>query len=117
MVNRDKRVYVYFNLHKKCWSVRQSGKIVDHTNQVLLRDCRYLVGQAGRKKVLKEKRKNVHAFVRGEWLTNGSCLTSLPHKVSYNPYKFGHFYNSETEDAVTSAPLVILNEEGRVFTK
>ena len=54
MVNRDKRVYVYFNLHKKCWSVRQSGKIVDHTNQVLLRDCRYLVGQAGRKKVLKE---------------------------------------------------------------
>ena len=59
MIDKSKRVYVYFNLHKKCWSVRQSGRIVNHTDNVMLKDCRYLVGQAGRKKVLEEKRKNV----------------------------------------------------------
>ena len=113
------RVEVYRNLHKQCWSVRDlsTGLVISHEDRVTVADARFVVRPAGREKVLRERRKNVHAFVRGEWLPNGSCLTSLPHRVSYNPYKFGHFYNSETEDAVTSAPLVILNEKGRVFTK
>ena len=113
------RVEVYRNLHKACWSVRDlsTGLVISHEDQVTIADARFVVRPAGRAKVLKERRKNVHAFVRGEWLSNDSCLTSLPHRVSYNPYKFGHFYNSETELPVTIAPLVILNEEGRVFTK
>ena len=95
MVNRDKRVYVYFNLHKKCWSVRQSGKIVDHTNQVLLRDCRYLVGQAGRKKVLKEKRKNVHAGVSGYLVDHVPTVPEGSSELTYNPYKYETFVSKD----------------------
>ena len=65
MIDKDNRVFVYYNLHRECWSVRQGGKIVDHTHSIMLKDCRYLVGKAGRKRVLREKRKNVHAFVHG----------------------------------------------------
>ena len=44
MIDKNKRVYVYFNLHKKVWSVRQAGKVVDHTKSIMLKDCKYLVG-------------------------------------------------------------------------
>ena len=30
-LDKNKKVEVYFNLHKKCWSVRQAGKPVVHT--------------------------------------------------------------------------------------
>ena len=31
-IDKNKKVEVYFNLHKKCWSVRQSGRPVIHTD-------------------------------------------------------------------------------------
>ena len=62
-IDPDKRVYVYFNLHKKCFSVKQSGKVVSHDDCVLLKDCRFLVGDAGRERVLKEKIKNCFNLV------------------------------------------------------
>ena len=64
-IDPAKRVYVYRNLHKNCWSVRQSGKVVDHTHFLLLRDCRYLVGEAGRERVRREKKKNVQCWYIG----------------------------------------------------
>ena len=33
-IDRSKKVEVYFNLHKKCWSVRQAGVPVVHTDFV-----------------------------------------------------------------------------------
>ena len=93
MIDTAKRAYVYFNLHKKCWSVRQSGRVVDHTNEILLKDCRFMVSQAGRERVLRDKRKNVHAgvsgyvvdsFGRGGW----AGLTKI---VTYNPYRYKTF--------------------------
>jgi len=50
------------------------------------------VSEAGRQRVLKDKRKNVHAFIIGERLPS---LASLPFvdcdEVSYNPYKGENF--------------------------
>ena len=94
MIDTAKRAYVYFNLHKKCWSVRQSGRVVDHTNEILLKDCRFMVSQAGRERVLRDKRKNVHAGVSGYVVDSfqgvevgrGQRLTT-----TYNPYKYKTF--------------------------
>ena len=91
MIDKSKRVYVYFNLHKKCWSVRQSGKIIEHTNQVMLRDCRYLVAQAGRLKVLKEKKKNVHAGVSGYLVDSVPNVPEYSSELTYNPYRYKTF--------------------------
>ena len=93
-IDLTKRVYVYRNLHKNCWSVRQSGKVVDHTHFLLLKDCRYLVGKAGRKRVLREHKKNVHAGV------SGYVTDKVPEEqfwddwgtVVYNPYDHDQFY-------------------------
>lgn len=92
MIDTEKRVYVYFNLHKKVWSVRQSGKVVEHTKNIMLKDCRFLVSKAGQEKVRREKKKNVHAGV------SGYAVDSIPEDniyseahLTYNPYKYNGF--------------------------
>ena len=68
MIETGTWVEVYWNLHKLCWSVRRQGKVIAHADYVSLRDCKLVVQPAGRQKVLAEKCKNVHAFVRGFWV-------------------------------------------------
>tara|TARA_R110000824_G_scaffold390595_1_gene587123 strand:- start:150 stop:524 length:375 start_codon:yes stop_codon:yes gene_type:complete len=101
-------VYVYFNLHKKVWSVRQDGRIAEHTNHIMLRDARFLVGQAGRKKVLEEKRKNVHAGISGYIVDRVPNVPDFCTTVSYNPYKNETFINFATERAILWAPHVVM---------
>jgi hypothetical protein len=62
------RVEVYYNLHKKCFSIRHKGIVISHANTVKLADVTFVVRKAGRERVLREKKKNVHAFVRGNLL-------------------------------------------------
>ena len=65
------RVQAYLNIHRKCWSVvalegEQKGRVISHTKYVSIKDARLVVQEGGRQRVLKEKKKNVHAFVRGQ---------------------------------------------------
>ena len=64
------KVDIYRNLQKDCWSIRSReksnyGRVVKHVNWALLENAKFVVSQAGRNRVLKEKQKNVHAVVRG----------------------------------------------------
>jgi hypothetical protein len=82
------RVEVYRNLHKNCFSVRalngdKKGKVIDHVKSITLKEATFAVQPAGRKRVLKEKRKNVHAFIRGI-PTNEPLEDS--YEVKYDPY-------------------------------
>jgi len=91
----NKPVYVYRNLRKNCWSVRQGSTVRFHTLYAFLRDAKFKVSQAGRERVVKEKRKNVHAFVVG-LLTNPCQKFATSHivikekysAITYNPYAY-----------------------------
>jgi hypothetical protein len=109
MIDTNRRVYVYFNLHKKVWSVRQDGKIVEHTKYIMLKDARYLVGQAGRKKVLEEKRKNVHAGVSGYVVDRVPNVPDFCTTVHYNPYKNETFISHATERPMIWSPHVVMD--------
>lgn len=106
-MNMDKPVEVYFNLHKKCLSVKQNGKVVAYTNQIALRDVTFKVSEAGRQRVIKEQRKNVHATVRGILAGPNTAFrrTGRTH-VGYNPYKMGSFYEKGNEQPIHEAELV-----------
>jgi len=68
IIKKNRPVYVYKNLHKDCWSIKQHGLVKAHIPQgesIGLWDCYFHVDVKGREKVLREKRKNVHAFVKG----------------------------------------------------
>lgn len=79
---------IYFNLHKKMFSVRHKGKVIAHADSIIALDVRFVVRKAGRLKVLKEKRKNVHAFVRATAYSTATKQTDFASttRVSYNPY-------------------------------
>ena len=109
------KIEVYRNLHKKCFSVRHKGKVVGylHDNeQLALTNVKFAVQPAGRAKVLRENKKNVHAFVRGEYvgfennLTNNLYFGKFEdldfHAVSYNPYKSDKFVVKETGEPIES---------------
>jgi hypothetical protein len=108
------KVFVYFNLHKKCFSIKalegaMKGRVIAHRDNVLLFRATFKVSQAGRERVLREKRKNVHAGVCGTWHDSGNdhgTLSSVKERgelVTYNPYKYNTFVYKEDESTADSA--------------
>jgi len=112
------KVEVYFNLHKNIFSIRSREKenygiVIGHSESVVLDAPKFVVRQAGREKVLKEKQKNVHAFVRGRLLDSLPLINLVERiKVTYNPYKFKSFVNKETEEVVNEATCAVLKLNG-----
>ena len=106
------RVQVYYNLHKKCLSIRYKGKVIEHAREVTLTDAKFHVSEKGRQRVLKEKRKNVHAYVSGKlkesfWFTQApKYIWTAKQSVTYNPYKYKNFVDKKTLEPVTSAEVV-----------
>jgi len=93
------RVFVYRNLHKNCLSVRcvKTKRVIAHVDFILLEDCKFKVSQKGRERVLKEKRKNVHAGVEGNWIDKKTVmLTTNSRHVIYNPHKHNTFVDTIT---------------------
>ena len=108
-IDRSKKVEVYFNLHKKCWSVRQAGVPVVHTDFIEIKDPQFVVQQGGNARVRREKKKNVHAFVRG-YLTNRVGIFPKKQKlVTYNPYKHTSFVERGSEKPICSAEYAVLD--------
>jgi len=106
------RVYVYFNLHKLLWSVRalegpNKGRVIQHAHEVYLVDCQFRVSEAGRQRVLREKRKNVHAGVVGH-LAEVPAGAPSGDRVSYNPYKHPTFVRANSLEPVRRADSVLL---------
>lgn len=101
------QVRVYRNLHRACWSVqvRVPGKgwrVAFHAANVVLGSARFTVNETGRQKVLRERKKNVHAFVVGA-LVSCSWPRVTAHfmrPVTYNPFKAPTFVVASTFPAV-----------------
>ena len=97
------RVEVYWNLHKRLFSVRalegeNKGRVIDHAYSVKLEQASFVVQPAGRERGLREGKKNVHAFVRGRLAPYiEGPRRSFP--VTYNPYKYDSFVDTEDHEA------------------
>ena len=125
-INRSKPVLVYRNLRhgrksRPLYSVCQDGRVVSHVHSIMLRDARFIVRESGRQRVLKENRKNVHAFIKGSVTSSGMGTDKfgrLPVQVVYNPYDVGYFFTRNTTWSkeltwrVSGARTVILNKFG-----
>lgn len=120
-------VQVYWNIPKKCFSIRSKGKVVDHRSFLIMKDCEYHVNENGRKKVIETKRKNVHAYIKGTLLEESSseylqiATEALFHKsfIEYNPYVHTKFKNKKTGSTVEKSKwcicMVISGDKPRVM--
>lgn len=87
-------VFVYFNLHKKVWSVksRTTGRVLCHTTTVTLSNATGKISESGRQRVIREKRKNVHAGITGTISEKPITVPLMRYRhITYNPYKYDSF--------------------------
>ena len=119
------KAFVYFNLHKKCWSIRakegsENGRVLAHATSVAIADATTKVSEAGRQRVIKEGSKNVHAGVVGELVGYTGNMTDAGTRaglcsvndsndmfsvdnmeaITYNPYKSSNFLIRSTGNPV-----------------
>lgn len=94
------RVFIYWNLRRKCFSVKamegpDKGKVIDHVRYFEMEDVTFKVSEAGRQRVLRERRKNVHAGLVGK-LAYSEAVETQPRpeprtgsakEIVYNPYR------------------------------
>jgi hypothetical protein len=115
-INPARPVFVYRNLNFKCLSVMQDGIVRCHVDNVVLEDCEFRVSKAGQRKVRDEKRKNVHAKVKGMVVANPSEILSLGwNPVYYNPYKTDEFTDTSNARHVKSAMFADIDTEEGVL--
>ena len=130
------KVRAYYNLHRHCWSVQalegeHKGRVIGHAAAVELNQFNTKVSLAGRERVLKERKKNVHAFIEGqlvgatEWISKRD--TGIPSGISgdlgryrtqitYNPYKYDCFVEVGSEHLeVTKGYSVHLSNTRKVY--
>lgn len=130
------RVFIYWNLHRECWSIKalegpSKGRVIAHASAwAISHGVQFKVSGAGRQRVLREQRKNVHAGVVGDleaWVSihTASGAGPLEHlhrpsvferenldacnaqpfvwQVTYNPYKGPTFITRENGEPITGA--------------
>ena len=110
---------VYHNLHNGLWSMRDrtTGRVVRHAPVVVSPlHTAFVVQPAGHRKALETKQKNVHAFVRGAWLTGyddvaawqraADSLDLIP--ISYNPFRGPSFYRKDTGQDISEVAMIIM---------
>lgn len=112
------RVFVYFNLHKKVWSVKaldgeSKGRVIAHLPSVSLFSATFKVSEAGRQRVIRERTKNVHAGIVG-YLVGDKEIPSEAKSVRYNPYLRGEFFDQDGQ-GILRAQFVRLTDDRRVL--
>ena len=58
------RVMVYYNLHKKTFSVTYDGRVILYADYVKLKNVEFRVREGGKEKVRQEMRKNVCKLIK-----------------------------------------------------
>lgn len=120
-LDSTKRVQVYRNLTKDMWSVRQGGKVIGWAEEVLLKDAEFVCNKAGRERVRKTGRKNVHAYISGKLISTNELKIEyakgnlgeneyFPYcVVTYNPYNDETFIDRETGEPILVSDFASLN--------
>lgn len=120
---KGKLVRIYFNFPRKCFSATVLGKVIGHFYTATVYDAKFTVSATGYKRALKEKRKNVHAFVvsphvkfgctdyekiTDEVLLQDDKRTFAFERVTYDYRKAGYFMNERGVE-ISFAPIVLLS--------
>ncbi len=121
-VKLGQKVFVYYNLHKHLWSIKdvKTGRVIAHKYEVRLYRPEFKVNEKGRQRVLRDKRKNVHAGVEG-YVTNhswprdseGKYVWEEWNRVTYNPYKYTTFVTVKEKTPIGKAFWVTMHAFGK----
>lgn len=117
----DRPVRVFRNWKRGCWSIMQDGVLHASARQVRLADVEFLVRESGRRRMLRERRKNVHAYAVGrlvDWVHPDEHRDTAAldgRGVIYDAWRFASFVDGETHAPVRRSGAVRLDEVGVTY--
>lgn len=102
VIDKDKPVHVYRNLNAKwrCFSIQQNNLVVAHADGFIIKNVKARVSESGRQRVIKEKQKNVHAKLIGEFVGEKDIDVSNLDEIFYDPYTTESFINKTTGEPI-----------------
>jgi len=122
------KVFVYWNIRRGLWSIKDIepgstayGKVIDRSPTVLLRDVQGKVSEAGRQRVLRERRKNVHAGIVGTLYDYrqandiAKACWGVGDRITYNPYKYERFVHTVDESPFEGSDYALLTADRAVY--
>jgi hypothetical protein len=97
-----KKVDVYWNLKCDKYSLldRSTRRVCARKPQVRIQNAQLIVNPKGRDRVLREKRKNVHAFIRGEMSEEWCEIPEDAIQIHYNPYRAPYWTKSDLKTEI-----------------
>ncbi len=110
-------IEVYRNLNRKpgvWYSIRQDGVVVGHARAISLSGCEFVVQDGGRKRALREGRKNVHAFVRGVHIGGANAKMYANIRAKYTPATGFTYLHGEDWAALEHSRYAYLSKSGMV---
>jgi len=132
--DRSKPVMVYRNLADEHnglgrWSIMQGDLVIGHNDRVVLiglddneGNVEYVVRPAGHERAVREGRKNVHAFFKGEYFYNWPgflmerwVAEGVLREVSYDHKRGDQFFDVATDTDLHGSGMVYLNEKGAYY--
>lgn len=110
----NQQVEVYQNLNKGLWSIRAKidgkWKVVGHVDHLTLQPTKFTVRKSGRERVLREKQKNVHAWIRGYLVDYGQIRNyDGTTEFHYDPYDCDYFHHKSDHSEVTASTYEYLH--------
>lgn len=115
-------VKVYYNLNLKCLSVidMDTGRLYCHGNYIEITNASFKVQQSGRRRVLRENKKNVHAYIKGKFHDHSDdsvdpgdfpprwSVSDRTGRATYDPYRHKHFMDMDNGEKIHGSPRVII---------
>lgn len=121
MIDESKPVRVFRNWKRGCYNIMQNGRLVACARQVRLAGVEFRVRETGRRRMLRLRRRNVHAYAIG-WLLDHvspnerrSLEPVAGRGAFYDPWRFSSFVDGESQRPVRHAGLAQLDESGVTY--
>lgn len=109
------QVYYNINLSRKLkqplFSIRdvKTQKVIGHDTNIVIENAIFKVSEKGRQRVLKERKKNVHALIQGKLVH--TTTTTQANEVTYNPYKHSTFVYKDNNTPIYFSNLVVIKNK------
>jgi hypothetical protein len=99
------RYRIYRNLRKQCWSIQEKvdGRwiVTQRRDEVIVMHARFKVSPAGRARCLRERRKNVHAYLLTDHIMeHNPRRLVVGERITYNPFKHETFVDTHNGEPV-----------------
>jgi len=119
LIDPSKPVRCYRNLNRRLngeagfWSVKQGATVKFHCRTIFLKNVTFPVNERVRLEVVRDKKKQVHAYVEG-FITDRPTYYDGYEAVTYNPYENKKFVCCRGEVKAAEACMLVRLSDGKM---